>query len=44
MTQGLILFAHGARDPRWAAAFRGRRGTGAGTKAGCGSAPWPTWN
>ena len=21
MTQGLILFAHGARDPRWAAPF-----------------------
>ena len=22
MTQGLILFAHGARDPRWAAPFQ----------------------
>jgi sirohydrochlorin cobaltochelatase len=26
MTQGLILFAHGARDPRWAAPFEDMAG------------------
>jgi sirohydrochlorin ferrochelatase len=43
MTQGLILFAHGARDPRWAAPFEA---VAARVRAPArrGACAWPTWN
>ena len=44
MPHGLILFAHGARDPRWAEPFeavaaRVRERAAAGRRCG-----WPSWS
>jgi sirohydrochlorin cobaltochelatase len=43
MTQGLILFAHGARDPRWAEPFEAVAARCRAQRPGVACA-WPSWS
>jgi sirohydrochlorin cobaltochelatase len=43
MSTGLILFAHGARDPRWAAPFEAVAARIRAQRPSCRCA-WPSWS